>query len=93
MSFERRRFMPLIISDETLKQAGLTESEAKIEIACRLFDADKLHLWPAAQLAGLSRDEFLSELKSRDIPAFRPTVEDFMHDVRVMREFDDKANQ
>jgi hypothetical protein len=33
--------MPVIIPDETLKQAGLTESEARIEIACRLFDADK----------------------------------------------------
>ena len=34
--------MPVIIPDETLKQAGLTEKEALIEIACRLFDADKL---------------------------------------------------
>ena len=40
--------MPVIIPDETLKQAGLTEKEALIEIAWRLFDADKLHLWPAS---------------------------------------------
>ena len=34
--------MPVVISDETLKQAGLTEREAVVEIACRLFDAGKL---------------------------------------------------
>jgi predicted HTH domain antitoxin len=52
----------VIIPDVTLKQAGLTEKDALIEIACRLFDGDKLHLWPAAKLAGLSRDEFESAL-------------------------------
>jgi predicted HTH domain antitoxin len=50
--------MPIVISDETLEQAGLTEREALIEIACRLFDVGKLHLWPAAKMAGLSRVEF-----------------------------------
>ena len=50
--------MPVVISDETLRQAGLTEREAVVEIACRLFDAGKLALWPAAKLAGMSRVEF-----------------------------------
>ena len=36
--------MPVIIPDEILKQAGMTEHEALIEIACRLFAADKLRL-------------------------------------------------
>ena len=40
--------MPIIIPDETLKQTGMTEREALIEIACHLFDKDKLYLWPAA---------------------------------------------
>ena len=47
--------MPVVIPDETLQQAGLTEREALVEIACRLFDAGKLPLWPAAKLAGMSR--------------------------------------
>ncbi len=76
--------MPLVISDETLKAAKLSEREARIEIACRLFDADKLQLWPAAQLAGLSRDEFLSELKARNIPAFRPTWDDVKQDMETL---------
>lgn len=80
--------MPLIISDETLKLAGLTEREMKVEIACRLFDAGKLEVWPAAQLAGLSRDEFLAELHARGIPAFRPTVDDFREDLRALDQLD-----
>ena len=50
--------MPLVISDETLHEAGLTASDALVEFACRLFDADKISLWQAARLAGLSLVEF-----------------------------------
>ena len=50
--------MPLVISDEILHQAGLTEGDALLEFACRLFDADKITLWSAAKLAGLSRVAF-----------------------------------
>ena len=77
--------MPLIISDETLKEAGLTEQEARIEIACRLFDAEKLYLWPAAQLAGLSRGEFEDELHRRKIPIYRPTLEDLRSDIETLK--------
>jgi len=75
--------MALSISDETLKAAGLTEREMQVEIACRLFDADKLPLWPAAQLAGLSRGAFEEELASRQIPVYRPTQEDWLIDKRT----------
>ena len=73
--------MPVIIPDETLKQAGLTEKDALIEIACRLFDADKLHLWPAAQLAGLSRDEFETALISRGIAVHRVDEDYLKHEL------------
>jgi predicted HTH domain antitoxin len=63
--------MPLVISDETLAQMKLDEREARIEIACRLFDAGKLQLWPAAQLAGLSRIEFEDQLKQRGLAIYR----------------------
>jgi predicted HTH domain antitoxin len=77
--------MPLIIPDETLKQAGLSEQEARIEIACRLYDADKLHLWPAAQLARLSRDEFESALVSRGIAVHRVDEEYLRHELDMIR--------
>lgn len=76
--------MPVTIPDDVLRQAGLTEAEALIEIACRLFDAGKLTLWPAAQLAGLSRIAFIGELQRRSIPAFRVTLEDLEHDLAVL---------
>src|SRR5438105_6226001 len=79
----RRYVMPVIIPDETLKQAGLTESEALIEIACRLFDADRLHLWPAAQLAGLSRADFESALISRGIAVQRIDEEYLKHELEM----------
>ena len=76
--------MTLTISDTTLKSAGMTEREMQIEIACRLFDAGKLALWPAAQLAGMSRGEFEDELALRNIAIYRPTLEDLELDLRIM---------
>ncbi len=37
----------LIVPDEMLRQAGLSEREALLEFACRLFDAGRLSLWSA----------------------------------------------
>jgi predicted HTH domain antitoxin len=76
--------MPVIISDETLQAAGLTEREAKIEIACRLFDAGKLPLWPAAKLACMSRGEFEVELGQRNIAVYRPTERDLADDLAAL---------
>jgi predicted HTH domain antitoxin len=80
--------MPLTLSDEILKQAGMTEEEARVEIACRLFDAGKLALWPAAQLAGMTRVEFEAELLTRKIPIYRMTMEEFQTDLETLRQLD-----
>jgi predicted HTH domain antitoxin len=77
--------MPVVISDETLKQAGMTEREALIEIACRLFDIGKLHLWPAAKMVGMSGGEFEQELMNRKIPVYRPTIEDLYEDLATLK--------
>jgi predicted HTH domain antitoxin len=76
--------MPVVISDETLKQAGMTEQEAIVEIACRLYDIGKLQLWPAAKMAGMSRGDFEQELMNRKIYVYRPTVQDFADDVATL---------
>ncbi len=76
--------MPVVISDETLREAGLTEREAVVEIACRLFDAGKLRSGPAAKLAGLSRAEFEGELMGRKIPVYRPTERDVADDLATL---------
>ena len=76
--------MPLTITDDQLQAMKMTEREARIEIACRLFDAEKLDLWPAAQFAGLSRAEMEGELRARKIAIYRPTVEDLEQDLKAL---------
>lgn len=76
--------MPVTIPDEVLRQAGLTEREALIEIACRLFDAGKLALWPAAQLCGLDRVDFEIALADRGLAAYRPTPQDLRDDLATL---------
>ena len=84
--------MCLILPDDILKQAGITDQEARIELACSLYDAERLHLWPAAQLAGLSRVEFEIELANRGLPLIHYTLEDYEQDQRslkALREIED----
>jgi predicted HTH domain antitoxin len=76
--------MPVTISDEFLHQARLSEREALIEIACRLFDAGRLEFTPAARLAGLSRGEFEDELLERGLPIYRYTADHFMQDLKSL---------
>lgn len=77
--------MPLVISDETLRHAKLDEHEARVEIACLLYKAERLDLWPAAQLAGLSRVEMEDELMRRGIAVHRPTVEEVRADLESLQ--------
>jgi predicted HTH domain antitoxin len=76
--------MPLVISDDILKQAELTEGEALIEFACRLFDAGRLTLGHAGGIVGLTERQMEDELAKRDIPRFRYTQELFEQDLRTL---------
>lgn len=60
--------MPAVIPDDILQAAGLTEQQALIETACRLYDAEILTLHQAMKLAGLSRADFWLALKDRGMP-------------------------
>jgi len=80
--------LTLSLSDELLQQAGMSAEEARIEIACRLFDAEKLALWPAAQLAELSRVQFEDELRRRKIPIYRPTLADLQSDLETLEQLE-----
>jgi predicted HTH domain antitoxin len=80
--------MTLTIPDDLLKSTGLTEQEIRIELACRLFDMERLDLWPAAQLAGLTRVQMESELHKRGIPIYRPTIEDVEHDLENLKQME-----
>lgn len=84
--------MTISLPDALLKESGLTERELTVELACWLFDRERLTLWPAAQLAGLSRIEFEVELIRRRIPIHRPTVEDLESDLKALRRLESAAN-
>ena len=63
--------MPVTVPDQLLSEAGLSEAEAKLEIACRLYDAGKLTMPQATHWAGISRSEFESALLERHLPLIR----------------------
>lgn len=74
--------MTLFIPDDILKEAGLTEGEALVEFACRLFDAEKLGKAAAARLCRLERTAFEAELHRRGLTVYRTTIEDYEQDRR-----------
>ena len=59
--------MPLIIGDDILREAKLTEAEARVEFACRLYAAERLSFDSAVHLSGLSSERLREELVSRGI--------------------------
>lgn len=63
--------MPVTVPDQLLSEAGLSEAEAKLEIACRLYDAGKLTMPQATRWAGISRVEFERALLERHLPLIR----------------------
>jgi predicted HTH domain antitoxin len=77
--------MTLNIPEGILEQAGLTEREVLIELACRLFDADKLGKSAAARLCGMDRTAFEFELDKRKLPLYHMTDEDWEIDQKSAR--------
>jgi predicted HTH domain antitoxin len=63
--------MPLTLSDADLDVLRAAAPEALIEIACRLYDADRIAKPQATRLTGLSRAEFEEELTKRGLPWIR----------------------
>lgn len=59
--------MSVLISDDILQAAQISEVELKREIAILLFQQKKLGLSKARELAGMPLIEFQKELSSRGI--------------------------
>jgi predicted HTH domain antitoxin len=72
------------IPEDVLREAGLTERDAVVELACRLYQAGRLTLWQAARLAGLDRNGIEDALLERQIPIYRPSVQDLKDDLRTL---------
>ena len=76
--------MPVIVSDEILAAAHLTEAEALKELALTLFAQERLTLGQAAIVAGVNQLEFQSWLAERKIP-IHYGIEDWRDDRETLR--------
>ena len=76
--------MGIVIDDDLMHAARMSEPEIKLELAALLYQRDRLTLGQAARLAGLSQARMRLTLGARGI-APNYGVEEFMQDVAVVR--------
>ena len=77
--------MSLVIPDEFLQAAGMSEPELKQEIAILLFQRERLTLAQASRLAAMNRLQFQHLLASRQIPVHYGRAE-FEEDLKTLQE-------
>lgn len=77
--------MAVVIPDEVLKSAQISEAELTQEIALMLFQKEKLTLAQASRLAGMPRIQFQRLLASRQIPIHYDVAE-LESDIATLRE-------
>lgn len=75
--------MSVVISNEILQSARMTEKELLQEIAVMLFEKEKLSLGQASKLAEMNPMQFQHLLASRSIPT-HCGIEDFEQDLRIL---------
>lgn len=77
--------MSVVIPDDILEAAGMSEAELKLEIAIMLFQQEKISIGKARRLAGMNLIEFQREIASRGI-CIHYDVEEFEADLKTLRE-------
>ena len=76
----------LVISDELLSESRMSEAEARVEIACRLFAAGTLSFPSATRWAGgQSRKDFEQALLDRNLPLVHLDDESLNEDLQTLR--------
>lgn len=80
--------MSVVIPDDILTAAGMSEAELKLEIAIMLYRQRKISAGKARRLAGMNLIEFQQELASRGI-CVNYDVEDFQADLKTLRKLGD----
>ncbi len=73
----------MVISDDILESAHLTEVEMLLEIALTLFAQERLTLGQAARLADLPQLDFQKALGARKIPVHYDVAE-FEEDLKTL---------
>lgn len=77
--------MSVVIPDEIIQAAKITEAELKLEIAIMLYQQGKISGGKARHFAGVNVIEFQHALASRGI-FINYDVEDFQADLKTLRE-------
>jgi len=67
------------------KNENELKQDIKLALAIRLFRLQKLTIGKAAQIAGLSRLDFETELSENEVPISNLTIEDVMKDVQKLK--------
>jgi len=74
----------MVIEDDILIAAHVTEAEVRSEVALSLFSQDRLSLGQAAQLANLPQLDFQALLAKREIPIHYDLAE-LEEDLKTLR--------
>jgi predicted HTH domain antitoxin len=61
--------------------AGVSENEAKLLLAIKLYEINKISLGKAAKLAGYSKSAFMEVLGQYQIPIFNYSAEELREEV------------
>jgi predicted HTH domain antitoxin len=77
----------LIISDEVLEAAELSERDLRIELALALYTRGNLSLGKAAEVAEVSVSELMRQMGDREIP-LNYDAADLEHDLRTLRKLE-----
>jgi predicted HTH domain antitoxin len=77
--------MNIVIPDDVIRTAKISEAELKLEIAILLFQQKKISTGKARQLAGLNLIEFRQELAKRNI-CVHYDLEDLQADLKTLQE-------
>lgn len=77
--------MSVVIPDEIIQAARLTETELKLELAVLLFQQGRLTLGQASRLAAMTQFQFQQLLASRRIPIHYDVAE-FEQDIKTLQE-------
>lgn len=76
----------LVISDELLRESRMSEAQARVEIACRLFAAGTLSFPAATRWAGgLARRDFEQALLDRNLHLVHIDDESLNEDLQTLR--------
>ena len=78
--------MPVLLEDEFLADAGMSEGEARAEIACRLYDAGRLTMSQATRWTRLTRRDFEQALLDRGLPIVRLSDQTLNEDLRTLQQ-------